>query len=145
MRTTLFLIFILFLSCGPEDECESYKYTLQNKSGVTIKIITYNIEGIIKLDNNQEKSKTYKSCSHNDIPYYSYVNFFASDSIKIIFNSTKKLFFKKKIICEQGGIKENERNLLNECFYNSNKNSKKTFIFTSEDYENAEDCNGNCE
>ncbi|MHB0756894.1 hypothetical protein [Polaribacter sp. M15] len=145
MRIILFFTFIFFLSCGPEEGCESYKYTIQNKSGVSIKIITYGIEGIIELVNNQEKSKTYESCSHNNIPYYSYNNFFASDSIKIIFNSNKNLFFKRETICEDGDIKKNERNLLNECFYNSNNNSREIFIFTSKDYEKAEDCNGDCE
>lgn len=147
MKVLFFLIVALFWSCGPEAGCESYKFSLQNLSGFKIKIVGYDSNNpelqpnIFIINNDETITKTYENCPPGDIPYYSFSNFFKSDSIKVIFNTNKVLFFKRNIICE-GGNENDMNNPLNECIY---RNENELFIFTEEDYENAEPCNGDCE
>ncbi|MHB0756918.1 hypothetical protein [Polaribacter sp. M15] len=142
--------FFILISCGPEASCEIYNYTVRNESGTDIKITGYNTANnklqsfFVELKNNEGLTKSYENCPPGEIPYYSFNNFFESDSIKIIFSTNKKIFYKKVIICENNND-DSKRNLLNECLYNSNRNKTESFIFTVQDYENAIDCNRNCE
>ena len=57
------------------------------------------------------------------------------DSLKIVYQNNRVSFFNTNSC-------EDVRNPLNVCEYG---NLEETFIFTEQDYENAEDCNGNCE
>ncbi len=147
-----FVLFALFLttSCGSETSCDIYKYTVRNESGVDIKIVGYNAfrsgsdSIVFELKNNEEQTEKHKSCPIGGVKYYSFANFFKSDSIKVIFNAGKVSLFTKNINCDINTV-NTPRNPLNECFYNGGRNKIETFIFTKEDYENAEDCNGNCE
>lgn len=59
-----------------------------------------------------------------------------TDSIKVIYNNKFKIFI-SEINCN-GGF----RNPLNTCVYSD---TEENFVFALEDYENAEDCNGDCE
>ena len=71
---------------------------------------------------------------------YSFADFFGKndssrDSLKIVYQNNRVSFFNTNSC-------EDVRNPLNVCEYG---NLEETFIFTEQDYENAEDCNGNCE
>ena len=143
MRTVLFLISFLLLSCGTDQgSTDTYTYTLKNESGVAIKIIGY--AGVethtIILNNKQDYSQVYED--GKPPRGYSW-NFFygslngnsAADSIKVVYNNVKYKDFSFKNI-------DNERNPL----YKPNEiRTEGLFIFTEEDYENAEPCNGNCD
>lgn len=144
MRTMLFLTILCFLSCGTDQgETKTYIYTVKNESGVSIKLKGYknNINTaptIIQLENNQELTKTFKDGLPPRGPY-GFSDFFQSDSLIVLFNNNKKIVYLWESRCENG----NDRNPLNSCFHSNNE--VETFIFSVEDYENAEDCIGNCE
>ena len=151
MRMLLFFITMCFVACGTDQgELKTYRYTVRNETGVQIEVKSFNtnnpnsILSELTIDNSQEITKNYQDA----IPQrgYGFDRFFgssngftAADSIIIIFNSEKSKSYKLETRCEVG----DERNPLNTCFHNNNE--EETFIFTIEDYQNAEDCNGNCD
>lgn len=144
MKTILFLTILCFLSCGTDQgETKTYTYTVRNESGVSIKLKGYKSgvntsPYIIQLENNQDLTKTFE----DELPPrgpYKFSDFFQSDSLIVLFNNQKKTLYLLETRCENG----NNRNPLNSCFHSINE--VETFIFTQEDYGNAEDCNGNCE
>ncbi len=144
-----FFALFLIISCGPEGPCKESKLTLRNESGVDIKIIGYNKANgkldslVFNLKNNVQLAQKYKHCPPNGGSFSVFrSDFFKSDSIKVIFNNNKKTIFEAEIYCDQQNMAL-KRNPLYQCIYNSGTIG--TFVFTKEDFENAEDCNGNCE
>lgn len=152
MKTILFFTILCLLSCGTDQgETKTYTYTVRNESGVLIKVLAYNtlsatpseIIYSTTLENGNEIKKTFE----DGLPPrgYNFSSFFANlngrraitDSIKVIYNNTKFKSFISEINCSEGF-----RNPLNTCIYSE---TEEVFIFNVEDYENAEDCIGNCE
>lgn len=144
MKTFSFLITLIFLSCGTDQgEIKTYIYTVRNESGVNVIFKGYKTKiktppTIIQLDNNQEITKTFKDGLPPRGPY-EFSHLFQSDSLIVLFNNKKKISYLWGSSCESS----NARNPLNICFHSRNK--IETFIFTIEDYNNAQDCNGNCD
>lgn len=144
MKALFFLISLTLLGCGTDQgELKTYKYTVRNESGVKIKLKGYKINEnsaplIIELEDNTELTKTFEDGLPPKGPY-GFGDFFESDSLIVIYNSEKFESFKLETRCEIG----DERNPLNTCFHSINE--EETFIFTEEDYQNAEPCNGACE
>ncbi len=143
----IFFALFLIISCRPQ--CSETILTVRNESGVDIKIIAYNKANasldslVFKIKNNEQLAKKFEHCPAGKAAFSIFrSDFFKSDSIKVILNGSKKLIFEAVIFCDQQNIKL-QRNPLYQCIYNSGTIG--TFIFTKEDYENAEDCNGNCE
>ncbi len=147
IKTVIIIALITFLSvlgCTDNVEPDIYNYTVRNETGFEIKVKSYismypDVSPIVTiLSSNEELVKTYK-----DSPPprgYDYGYFFATensrrDSLVVIFDMVKKVSFNDNS-CDEN------RNPLNFCEYG---NLEETFIFTENDYENAEDCNGNCE
>lgn len=152
MRTMLFLTILCFLSCGTDQgETKTYTYTVRNESGVLIKVLAYNTLSTspseIIYSTILEKGNELKKTFEDGLPprSYNFNSFFANlngrraitDSIKVIYNNTKFKNFISEINCSEG-----LRNPLNTCIYSD---TEEIFIFNVEDYENAEDCIGNCE
>ena len=147
MKILLLVVVSVFLSvfgCTDIIEPEIYSYTVRNDTGFEIEVKSYismypNVSPIVtKLSPNEELTKTYKDF----LPPrgYDYGYFFASDnsrrdSLVVIFNVTKIVSFNDENC-------NDNRNPLNFCKYS---NLEETFTFTEQDYENAEDCNGNCD
>ena len=145
MKTILCLSLSLWLlACTDMGELTVYNYTVKNESGVNLKIIGYRKYGtphIIHIVNGATVSQRYK----DGLPPrgYHFSFFFGSsdgrdyaDSIRVIYGNVKYKNFNYKNL-------NDERNPLGP-FHNSGK-AEETFTFTVEDYENAEDCTGNCE
>lgn len=151
MKIALFLLALLFfVSCGTDQgETKTYTLVVRNESGVNVKVRAFNtfssdkseVIHITSFENNEEISKTYE----DGLPPrgYFYSDFFGklegtsvADSIQVIFNNERFLSYNDKG-CDASG-----RNPLDLCVYS---NVNELFIFTVKDYENAEDCNGNCE
>jgi hypothetical protein len=150
-RILFFIIALSFTACGTDQGAtKTYTYTAENESGVPIKVLAYNSLSITPneitfsttFENGNKITKTFQ----DGLPpsgYY-FRDFFGSlngrkavvDSIKVIYNNVKYKSFNSKD-CNGGN-----RNPLNICAYQS---TEEIFIFTVEDYENAEDCNGDCE
>ena len=134
-------------SCVREGPVKTYIYTVKNASDYTIKVQSYfrnqNFSPITTIfSKGESKTKIYK-----DTPSYSGYDFgmffnddssYGGDSIIITFNNEKRNWFIKKVSCDDYA----ERNPLNDCIY---QNLVETFVFTNEDYNNAEDCGGPCE
>jgi hypothetical protein len=127
---------IFYLGCVPE---LSTVYTLKNESGKLIKVNVYdsgpNKEFIheIILENNESISKEFTDYAGNASHFYYIFNDNSSlgiGSLAIIYDNSKVSRFNFDNI--------NERNPI--LFHTGD-----TFTFTEEDYENSEDCNGNCE
>lgn len=139
------ILFFAVAACTPEaGEVKTYRYTVRNESGIKMRIIGYpqynNAPYIINLENGEERTQTYKDY----LPSRGYSwNFFygssngqkSADSIKVIYNTIKFKDFSHKNY-------DDERNPL---FKFNVDITRGTFTFTKEDYENAEDCDGNCD
>jgi len=131
-------ITLMVFSCGTDQgEAKKYIYTLVNQSEESIKIKAFNssnpqlLPEIINLGLEEELTKTFQ----DNLPPrgYDFVEFFQGDSLEILYNNEKRQIFKFN------GASSNDRNP----FYHHG--TEITFIFTVQDYQNAEDCNGNCE
>ena len=144
MKTIYFLTLFLFLSCGTDQSsADTYTYTIKNESGVDIKIIGYIPFDtfIINIKNKQQYTQVYEDGVpprgyHFRFLFGSSNGNYAADSIRIIYNNTKLKDF---------GIK-NLSDIRNPLGPNHNNGElKATYTITKEDYENAEDGNGNCD
>lgn len=145
MKTVLFLISFLLLSCGTDQGSgDTYIYTVRNESGVNVKVKSYltlypEVNSIItNISISEEIVKKYD----DGLPPsgYSFLDFFGDnnkhrDSLVVIYDNRKVEYFIYK------GC-SNIRNPLNLCEYGG---LEEVFIFTQQDYESAQDCNGNCD
>ncbi len=140
-KSILLLIIVANLYNCTRESYDTYNYTIKNETGKSIIIESYlssfpNVSPIItNLSVGEELIKT-ETTRHS----YSFANFFGKndssrDSLKIVYQNNKVSFFNTNSC-------EDVRNPLNICEYG---NLEETFIFTENDYENAEDCNGNCD
>jgi len=146
MRILFFLIALSFASCTDQGSTDTYIYTVRNESGVNIKIIGFvtftNVEEyIITLNDNEEQTQIYKDGLPPRGYHFRYLfgspnGNYDADSIKIVYDNIK---FKKFGINNLSDI----RNPLGP--NHNNGKLEATYIISQEDYENAEDCNDNCE
>lgn len=148
MRKMIVLIFPLaMMGCWSTDQgsTRTYTYTVKNESGTDIIISSYmsyypDVSPIkMNLLNGEEKTQTYED--FNPPRGYTFQRFFGNDdnqrdSIVIVYGKKKFSSFKSE------GCSGSARNPLNFCVY---RELQETFVFVKEDYENAEDCNGNCD
>ena len=155
------LIIMFLICCGPGMVgATTYKYTVKNKSGVPIVVNSYNTssprpeEIVFKtfLEDGQAITKTYRDV----LPPqgYTFSDFFgalegssSTDSIKVIYDGIKQKDFGefgyRKTYVDGKTVTPSKRNPLRHIYGGGEPGI--TFIFTKEDYENAEDCNGSCE
>ncbi|WP_430614436.1 hypothetical protein [Flavobacterium sp. JP2137] len=157
----IFFTTTLLMSC--EGDPINYQYIVENQSGVPIQLKLYTLSAdgqvslirYINLDNGQtieKRAKRYRPSSE-----YDFVEFFRQDegspnAMEVIYNNQKKtVFFLQrytsvvKNTCEDDFGREvpcDPRNLLNTFIYS---NINEHYIFTAEDYQQADDCKGNCE
>ena len=158
MKTSILLIAILILSSCifPEPEGRyypiEYKFEAINNSGVDIKIIGF--DGSFRTEtlipNSRTVFKSFQSSSMDKNRTFSDV--FGGDSIKVIFGMKKADIFYCYLGRGGGGCSKPRNILVQKNILVTDINSKKNgkifldrFTFEPIDYENAEDCNGNCE
>ncbi len=163
--TLLFLSVMLgvgLVSCEGDDPI-TYRYTLENQSGVsiTLKPFFYDDTGrtiprkeiILRNEQKIEKKEKMYPPSFD----YNFVDFFETkegriNKLEVIYDNKKKKVFllqrsseKAKGMCEtEFGVEVpcDSRNILNINIY---RNVNEHYIFTAEDYQQAEDCKGYCE
>ena len=136
-KIILIIILIITVSCGTDlGDGEFYNYSLRNNSGKDVTIYSYRTiypirenPLIIQLADGENLTKTYKDA----LPPtgYNFGVFFNGDSLIINYNNERKQIFK--------WTDQNDRNPFN--YFETNVE----FIFTEQDFENAEPCNGNCD
>lgn len=137
-KIILLILLIITVNCGTDiGEGKFYKYTIKNESGKSIEINAYktsypssDLPNIINLNNGEKLTKTYQGDLLSDA--YGFSGFFQGDSLVVKYNFERKEIFTTYQV-------NNERNPF---FYTG---TEETFIFTEQDYQNAEPCNGNCD
>lgn len=145
------IILISFIGCVTE-EGNTYYYTIQNNSGVTVEIIPYSQQGDL-LPNKKTVLLNGQSISKKDfsgtpgggspniaaaIPSDGYLT-----KVEFVFNNIKKKTYQRCGFSINGVVGDcNEtRNIFREEY---NNEETEIYTFTPDDYQNAIDCNGNC-
>ncbi|MGB0769173.1 MAG: hypothetical protein ACPGPB_00305 [Flavobacteriaceae bacterium] len=164
MKNIVFNLMVLVLifsikSCGITEAGEiNRQYQLMNASGVDIKITFYNTFSNTSFEAQIDKNGiflgnvlTYRS--GND--QWNYPNthfpssaFNKSDSLKIVFGNSKYLTCKYTVgdhPYEDVFSSPVGRNLFRNGNYEEIEKEKFQFKITQQDYDNAADCNGNCD
>lgn len=152
-KIIIILLAIIVSSCGvTELKMYQRQYSLKNESGQIVKLKFYNqinselIYNDILLNNSSvfdgEVLETDQPLS-TDLNYPLINAFKTSDSLVIIYNNERKSTF----IFDFNGVLSLpiERNPFRHGNYTNLGNDQFQFTFTEEDYENAEDCGGNCD
>ena len=150
----LFLSVVIFsTSCVTESRMYPRQYSLKNESNQVIKLKFYFkyynqlVYGEIITLNNTEVFNG--GVLETDQPHSNEINhpiinaFKSSDSLIVIYNDLKKSTFS---IGFNGDLSTPiERNLFRHGNYENLGNDDFQFTIMEEDYNNAEDCNGNCD
>lgn len=150
MKKLLIIVFFGLLSCGPESSEEKhYDYSVVNNSGVTVEIIPY-VNGVKEVNNKVtiQNGASFNKKYTDYAPYggtLSMRNLFKSNTVgltthlEITFNNSKK------IIYEECSLTSNCNSLPRNVFRPEfNDERTEVYIITTEDYQNAVDCGGNC-
>lgn len=135
-----FLFIILILNSCVDQASNDIEFTLFNQTNKTIKVLGFDTR--LDINNNIGKANTIiidpnssfkvtRITGLNDDLGNAFYSIQGVDSVRVIFNNEKVLIF--------GGINDNTPH---DIFTGGDDN--KSFI-TEEDYENAQDCNSNCE
>jgi len=143
------LIFVYLISCVTETENQriDYNFEIRNNSGKNIRVNAFKNHILTKkidIFNNTTYNKSFISSSMDRA--YSFSDVLGGDSIKVIYNKEKfKIFY--CFLGSGGDGCDIPRNILNEVndFDSSESVFFRIYEFLEQDYENAEDCNGNCE
>ena len=149
MKIIIVLIFSLFLfGCSFEVEKNKRDYIIQNDTDLKLDIKFYNktsgiligdLSGVIQTRDLQLINIIEQTCEFDDIhvPY-------GADSIKVIMNENKR-FTSSYNFDDHTFSEPINRNLFMHSNYKDLGNERYLFKITQQDYENAEDCNGNCD
>ena len=141
LQPALILLFFILACTAEAGKAKKYIYTVKNESGVKIKILGYpkfnpNNPNIINLENGEDFTETYQDVvtpkEYDFIPFFG-GNRHRADLLRIIYNAIKYKDYNFR----------NNTDVRNPIF-NLTGNTVETYIFTESDYENAENCNGNC-
>ena len=155
MKQIKYLAFLILASCITEAPIYPRRYIIENGTGVPITLQFYS-EGTLtfrygetQLQNTEqlvglsiEISKPWSELSPDTIAD-SPVSSFQADSIRIIYDNLKVSSF--TYTYRTGNFTPIERNILRDSDYTSIGGDNFLFIINESDFENAEDCNGNCE
>jgi len=155
MKQIKYLAFLILASCITEAPIYPRQYIIENGTGVPITLQFYS-EGTLtfrygetQLQNTEqlaglsiEISKPWSELSPDTIAD-SPVSSFQADSIRIIYDNLKVSSF--TYTYRTGNFTPIERNILRDSDYTSIGGDNFLFIINESDFENAEDCNGNCE
>lgn len=164
MKTLLLLSFGLLTICCGTDQGESidYTYSISNNAGQNIKLVPYingvpEMENAITLANNEKFTKKYTynppgAAGFNMTGLFKATAAGSITHVGVIYNNNHINLF--TVFSEQCPTcanipnnpypiiyNENIRNLFNISF---NDEQVETYSITSEDYQNATDCGGNC-
>lgn len=146
-----FLLIFTISSCVKESKTYKRQYSIKNESNQNVKLkfyLAHNNEIVTNvvlnhLDSYLGTELEFSNPLSNDDNYYVNSTYKGSDSIEIIYNNQRKSIF---IIEVDATFSEPiNRNIFRHGNYTDLGNDFYEFIITDEDYNNAEDCNGDCE
>ena len=151
-KIIIILLAIIVSSCVTELKMYSTQYSINNQTGTEIKLKFYltttdELVDIYTINTNsilQGEIIERGSTSPLDYPDDSLARngFSVGDSIIVVFNNQKQKIMQTNI---NGFSEPINRNIYRHGNYDYIGNDKFQFTFTEEDYENAEDCGGNCD
>jgi len=155
MKQIKYLAFLILASCITEAPIYPRRYIIENDTGIPITLQFYK-EGTLtfrygetQLQNTEqlvgvtlERRMPWSELSPDTIAD-SPVSSFQADSIRIIYDNLKVSSF--TYTRKTGNFTPIERNILRDSDYTSIGGDNFLFIINESDFENAEDCNGNCE
>lgn len=149
---TLAFIFLSFHGCIPKNEVEMNirDYIIENDTDYKVDIKFYlngnlnNLTSKVLNSKGEQLSEKVEQTSEFDNSGNNLLSAYQGNSIKIIFNNTK--FYTHTFNTFNETFSEPiDRNLFWHSNYENLGNEKYLFKITEQDYENAEDCNGNCD
>ena len=168
MNIKFLFLFILVssvsISCDTDDS-DVKTYILENQSGVDIKLKLYtemkrtdgSIQNVTYLDlpNGKSWKEMNYSKDYNFILFMEAIDTSRSfkdvfNTVEVIYDNKKRKKFVEEYQIESGDCRNvfgekvicDDRNFLNASIYNG---VNEHFIFTVEDFDNAEECNGSCD
>jgi hypothetical protein len=155
MKQIKYLAFLILASCITEAPIYPRRYIIENGTGIPITLQFYS-EGTLtfrygetQLQNTEQlvgvtldRRMPWSEFSPDTIAD-SPVSSFQADSIRIIYDNLKVSSF--TYTYRTGNFTPIERNILRDSDYTSIGGDNFLFIINESDFENAEDCNGNCE
>ncbi len=158
MKIFIRFFFFILTSCGPEAVKFQRQYVIENSSTVPIEIRFYRSGelafrfGATQLENGEQLEGQILERSggpwsdlsdenNERLPTLS----FEADSVRLVFNN-QKLHVYTEMSSPDGLIfTPSNRNILRDSDYSAIGGDKFLFTITESDFENAEDCDGNCE
>ena len=146
-------IFLSVLGCTDNEvEMNRRDYIIENNTNFSVNIKFYNVSngilnnqtsGILNNNGNQLTNKVEQDqpfTNSEDVPIFAHV----SDSVKIIFNN-EKFYINTFNTFNESFSEPISRNIFRHSNYEDLGNERYLYNITQQDYENAEDCNGNCD
>ena len=158
MKYIVYPLLLILASCGPEAERFDRQYVIENSAGVPIELQFYRrgelafrfgktplqngerLEGLVKHRSGGPWSDL---SQENNLRLPS--NSFEADSIRIIYDNLKLSTFAYRSSPNGAIFTPTDRNILRDTDYTSIGGDKFLFTISESDFENAGDCNGNCE
>ncbi|MBB1193023.1 hypothetical protein DNC80_04985 [Flavobacterium sp. SOK18b] len=148
MKKLIIIILFSVWSCVPDTE-KSYDYSIINTSGVNVELIPY-VDGVKKMDdrmilqNNQVYNKKYTAYGAGGYNMSSLLQNLTKapgsvTHLEIIFNTAKKVVYQECTATNQ--CFNQARNIFNPVF---SADQTEVYTITPEDFQNAQDCGGNC-
>lgn len=157
MKNLIFLLFVILTACGPEAEKWQRQYIIKNDSSVSVELQFYRggnlafrfgntqlqmgeqLEGL-ELDRSGGPWSNLTPEQLSNLP----VNSLEADSVRVVFNDQKLSVYTWSSSPDGDVFMPSERNLLRDGDYSSIGGDKLLFSINESDFENATDCNGNC-
>lgn len=149
----LSLIFIYAFSCTNEVEMNKREYIIENDTDYILNIKFYQryLDGTSKLSitskilnkKGSQLNQIVEQTSEFTNSGNSLFRAYQGDSVIVIFNNNK--FITSSYLGDDAFSEPLGRNLYKHSNYENLGNEKFIFKITQQDYENAEDCNGNCD
>ena len=138
MRNKIFNVALILLTLNScvDGSCDDNIYTMFNQTNKSVKVIGYNIDDNLSTDsiviNSNSTFQVNRGCGVDaqGETFYSFVNV---DSVRVIFNSEKVKVY----------TRESVANTPASSVFDGDENHQHFII--EEDYNTAEDCNGNCD
>ena len=146
------IVSFLMIRCGTDQgETKTYNYTIKNNSNLKVELVPY-FNGIVNHNQKKilQKNEIIDLQKKVIAPYNDGINmtsFFTTNQpylgsithIEVVFDNSKKVIYQE---CTDTNQCFNQpRNIFNPIY---NDNETEVYTITTEDYQNATDCNGNC-
>jgi hypothetical protein len=151
---SIIIVVLLATSCTDQGGYKDYDYTIINNTGVVVEIVPYDINGVIEVNKKvtigigekiNRKKRVHPIDGDGPLSFKELLFTKAGFSLKridFVFNKVKKSSYSDDCIYVNG-VSSNcsSRNVF---LLDYNDGFTEVYTITPEDYQNAQDCGGNC-